>query len=253
MVKKIITLSVVSVLVIAGAIGFSNLNSYADEQKDVKKLAVLAGNYIDKHHHLLNKAVKAMDNQPLQINEIVADVDLLQISVGEVEFRKGIRQVEGSSSANDQSVINTLIEEKLVMSYAIRNGVFPSEKEVYEFINAEKTNYYQSEVYQKLIDEFCSAAGMSIDEYWDTYQYYNAFRMATFKNASDNAIQDGIKNGELKALDSNMTAEENSQIYQKYVKYWNDIKLKLKKEKTITINKQLNNYDFNVDASKLYL
>lgn len=251
MVKKFITVSLISVLVIAGAIGFSKVNSYADEQKDANKLAVLAGEYINKHTDLLNKAVKALDNQPFQVNDIVADVDLLQISVGEVEFRKGMRQAEGSSRANDQSVINSLIEEKLVMSYAIENGVLPSEKEVYDFIQTEKDNYNQSEECKKLIDEFCATANMSLDEYWNTYEYYNAFRIVAFKNAFNKAIEIGIKNGDLKALDSNMIVEENQNVNQEYSKYWNDLKLDLKSDKKITINK--NNYSFNVDASKLYL
>lgn len=82
---------------------------------------------------------------------------------------------------------------------------------------------------------FCEKAGMSLDEYWDTYERYNAFRLVLFKKAYDHAISQAISNKQL--IIDNVDEVERIKLKEAY---WNSFKKELKKQANIKISK---NYD----------
>ncbi|SDI44530.1 hypothetical protein [Desulfosporosinus hippei] len=248
--KKILIIGTLLFLLIANFFGVLIQNSYADDKKSVEEHIQLAGSYIKDNPELLSKSLDALASKSFNEKEIVTNVDLLPISIGEIEFREGLRNVAETGDADDKSVFNTLVEEKLIMSYAIKNSVLPLKSEINSFIESEKSLYKQDATVQKYVDDFCSSANMSFDEYWNTYEYYNAFRIVTFKKAYDKAIEIGIAKGELKPLTE---GELISQINTEYQDYWKKIKTDLKSKASITINKQYSDRVFTIDTSKLYL
>lgn len=252
MAKKVLVLGVVFAVVLAGMIGIYNKHSYANDKKTVEEYVKLTGEYIKNHPELLSNSLDVLDGKSFNENEVVTTVDLLPITIGEIEFRKGLRNIFESDKADDKSVFNTLVEEKIILSYAIRNNVLPSKNEIDEFINSEKSTYKQSAECKKLVDDFCFAANITIDEYWNTYEYYNAFRIVTFKNSFNKAVEIGINKGLIKDFDEN-NKQADSQIYKEHVDYWNNIKKELKGSTAIKINENYNNRDFTLDVSKLYL
>ncbi|NBJ16314.1 MAG: hypothetical protein FNP40_12295 [Dehalobacter sp. 4CP] len=251
--KKLIIIGVLLAGILS-SFGFYNQQSYADETKSAQKLSQLAGEYVKNNPELISKSVVSIDSSNpskkviFDPEEIVATIDSLKITKGEIEFRKGLRIASGTGNADDKSVFNTLVEEKLIINYAIKNGVFPSEEKVNYFIQSEKAIYEQNVENKQMIDSFCSAANMTIDQYWDVYEYYNAFRIVTFKNAYDKAIELAVNNGDLPALGNDNQA--NSEIIKKYKEYWDNLKKELKSITSIKVEQQ--DYNFVVDKSRLY-
>ncbi len=89
---------------------------------------------------------------------------------------------------------------------------------------------------QKLINMFCEKASMSLDEYWDTYEKYNAFRMILLKKSFDHAISQAISNKQL--IIDNIDEIERAKLEKSY---WNSFKKELKRQANIKINE---NYDY---------
>ncbi|GAB6173677.1 MAG: hypothetical protein ACYDG2_23655 [Ruminiclostridium sp.] len=236
-----------SLLFIAGTFGISNHYSYADQ-----KYIELAGNYIKTNSELLSKSINSVENKLVNNEDVVTNVNLLPITIQEIEFRKGLRQVAGDVDVSDKAVFNTLVEEKLIISYAIKNNILPSKDEIDDFIESERVLYETVATTKKLVDDFCAAANISIEDYWKTYEYYNAYRIVTFKKAYDYAIEAGIKKGELKVL-KNTNNQIDRQIVNEHEDYWKKIKKEAKDKTSLEINKQYQNRGFIIDKSKLYL
>jgi len=248
MTKKSLIVCVLSVLFIAGFIGISNQYLYADQKKTVEEYVKLAGDYIKNNPELLSKSIDAVNNK-VNYEDVITKVDLLPLSIGEFEFRKGLSKAAGVEDANDKSIFNTLVEEKLIISYAIKNNVLPSKSEIDSFVESEQLLYEKVDKNKKIINDFCVAANMSVEDYWKTYEYYNAYRIVTLNKAYDNAIETGVKKGEVKALESS----KNDLNLEEHENYWNRIKKEMKNSISLNINKQYKNKDFILDNTKLYL
>jgi len=250
--KKVLLVGVLLAFMVVGIFGVYNQNSYASDKKTVEEYINLIGEYIKNNPELLSKSLDALESKSFNKCEVVSTVDLLPITIGEIEFRKGLRNAFGSDNADDKSIYNTLVEEKIIISYAIRNNVLPSKSDIDDFVNSEKLTYEQDANYKQLVDNFCSAANMTIDEYWNTYEYYNAFRIVTFKNSFDKAVEIGVKKGLIKDFDKT-NKELDSQIKKEHNDYWKNVKKELKSKITVDVNANYKNRDFSLDNSKLYL
>lgn len=249
--KKLLILGVLAALFVVGSIGTLNQDSYADQKKTAEEYIKLGGEFIKNNPELLSKSLDAVENKSVDYEDVVTNVDLLPISIGEIEFRKGLNQVAGFKDIDDNVVFNTLVEEKLIMSYAIKNNVLPAKNEIDDFIISERLAFEKTEEFQKFINNFCSAANISIEDYWNTYEYYNAFRILTFKKAYDHAIETGVKKGEVRDLKSDKY-ELNSEITSAYDEYWIKVKKEMKDKTLLKVNKQYLDRGFILDNSKLY-
>lgn len=250
--KKILIVGALIGVFVLGSIGVSNKFSYAEQVKRVEDYTKIAGEYIKKNPQLLSKSIDAVEQKSINNEEIVTHVELLPISIAEIEFRKGLRQIAGNKATDNKSLFNTLVEEKLIINYAIKNNVLPTRSEINNFIESQKLLYQQDNNFKKAIDAFCLEANMSLEDYWNTYEYYNSFRIVTFKKAADHAINIGINKGELKALEK-ASEKAKQEIIKEHGDYWKKIKKDMKDKITLKINKQYLDKDFTVDNSKSYL
>lgn len=253
MVKKLFSLGVIAVLVFIGCFNILGKNTYAEQKKSVEEYTKLAGEYIKNNSKLLSTSIDALHKNVVYEDE-VTKVDLLPISIDEINYRKGLRELTGIGDADYKSIFNTLVEEKLIISYAIRNNVLPKKNDIKNFIESEKNIYEQDEQVQKGINAFCTAANMSVEDYWNTFEYYNAFRVVTFKKAYDHAIESGINKGKLKVLDKyNNDPNIIRDIIKEHEDYWKSIKKDMKDNIFLEINKQYEGKGFTLDKSKLFL
>jgi len=109
--------------------------------------------------------------------------------------------------------------------------------------------YQTGEEYQEAVKAFCEAAGMTEDEYHDSYEKYNAFRLLQYKNAYDYALEEGRENGKL-TLDSN---DEITLRQDKEIQYWHNLQIELKGNIDIKVNDKYQDLMLLVDKTELYL
>lgn len=249
--KKVLIAGFLVGVFITGSIAMSNTEySYAKDTKRVEDYTKQAGEFIKQNPKLFSESIDALKTNFISEEEI-SKVDLLTISVAEIEFRKGLRQLAGIGATDNKSIYNTLVEEKLIINYAIKNNVLPTSSDIDQFIESEKALYQQDETFNKAIDSFILGAAMSLEAYWNTYEYYNAFRIVTFKKAADFAINTGIQKGELKALEKDKPA--NPEILKEHGDYWKKIKKEMKDKVSVKVNEKFKNIEFDLDKTKLYL
>lgn len=249
--KKLLLLGILAAFFVVGSISLLNQDSYADQKKTAEEYIKLGGEFVRNNPELLSKSLDAVENKSVDYEDIVTNVDLLPISIGEIEFRKGLNQVAGFKDIDDNAIFNTLVEEKLIMSYAMKNNVFPTRNEIDNFIESERLAFENTDEFKKFVNNFCSSANMSLEDYWNKYEYYNAFRIVTFKKAYDHAIETGIKNGEVRDLKSDKY-DLTSEITSEYEKYWIKMKKQMKDKTFLKVNKQYLDRGFVLDNSKLY-
>lgn len=182
----------------------------------------------------------------------MAIINNVQLSNSEFQLRKGLYQVTGQKSSDDAVIFNTLAEEKMLFAYASENNLLPVQSEVIAFIQEEKDNYNQDAETKKMVDTFCSAANLSVDQYWNTYEYYNAYRVVTFNKIFSSEITNAVKEKKVRALDAN-NINLNSDILKEQYNYYNQFKMKIKSQVKVEIEKSYENGLFSFDASKLYL
>lgn len=284
--KKNLIICILTPLLIASAIIISNQSNYADQESskveyiDLEKIQqdyaqeneietyysenleetmYLVGEYLNNNRELLSKSLEALDNKTIPNEEIVTKVGTVPISIAEIEFRRGLNHLSGNESdASDEFVFNTLVEEKLLINYAIKNGVFPTKGEINQFVEEEKERLLNNEVFCRMTNILCSAANISMEEYFNTYDYYNLSRILIFTNAQEHVFKIATRKGELtnslrelpdgrQVIDSNVMENQ-----QRYDDYWKQFKLKLKKGSSIKINKRYLDKNFVVDKSSLY-
>ncbi|MBC2721203.1 hypothetical protein [Desulfosporosinus sp.] len=235
MTKKLLLIGVIGLLIL-GCISTSSQYSYVSYKKTTAEYINLAKEFMQNNPEPLN----SVENKPVNYEDIVANIDLLPISIGEIEFRKGLSRIAGFKEVDDKTVFNTLVEEKIIISYAIKNNVFPAKRELNNFMESERSIQESNEEATKIINFVCSEMNISVEDYWTKYEPYNAFRLVTFKKAYDHAIKTGKENGEVNASGE-------------YQEYWNKLKKEIKENTSSKVNKEYRDRGFVLDKSKLYL
>ena len=148
----------------------------------------------------MSQSTDSLKLKNIDPNEIIAEVNGWPITVGELEFRKGLREKSGLSAkeATYYEVFNDLVEEKVILSFAQKYDILPTKKQVNEFIEMEK-QWYNNNVggYKDMTDTFLESSGMTLDEYWNVYEWYNAFRIVTIQNCYELAVKWGKEKGKI--------------------------------------------------------
>ena len=240
-------------LITVGVIRVSDQYSYAESQKDFYDILISAGQAIETNSDLLSKSIYFLNNPGEKAENVIAVIDNIELSDFEYQFRKGIYEATGFKSSDDNTVFNTLVEEKMLLSYAAKNNLLPLESEVDLFIEQEKKFYNRDANTKKAIDALCSAANISIDQYWSTYEYYNAYRAVAFKKVFDNVISKGVKQNIVRALEDNNKVYYHSEIVKEQFDFYNQFKIDLKAIIDIKIEEPYKYKSFRLDSSKLYL
>jgi hypothetical protein len=206
-----------------------------------------AARYIANNPEQLAHSVQAAEDFYNVTGDAIAWVNDIPISKGEFAFRKGLQEIFGAPDV-EQFIFNILIEEKIVLDYAIKNEIVPTDEQLKEHINYERDPNHTDEKYREIIKAFCEEAGMTEDEYYDSYEKYNAFRLLLNQNAYDYAVEEGRENGKL-ILDQN---DDFTLQHDKIRKYWYDTKKMLKENACIKVNDNYKNLMLVVDKTKIY-
>lgn len=250
MLKKYFIPSLLLVVVIAASIFITvNRNSNAAQTQasgessasavNLNKTLSSAGEIIKTHPVWLAEAIDALDNLREKNADIIVVIDGVQLSDAEFKLHKGLAQAEGQQAADDNTVFNVLAEEKMLLGYALKNNLLPDKDEIDASIEAEKENYNQDSEFKEMIDTFCSTADLTLDQYWNAYEYYNVYRVVAISKVYDFILE----NAEKSEVDT--PAEQQ--------KYYNQFKMKLKTRAKVEIEKSYKNMNLHFDATKLYL
>lgn len=163
----------------------------------------------------------------LEINkgDVIAEVNGIPIYKNEFELRKGLALASGLQADNiDDYVLQKLIKEKVQEYLASKYNIKVSEGEINEYIEKEKKEFNEYPEAKKKLDELIAASGMTEDEYWNTYERYNARRILLFNKLYNFIVEEGIKRGELKKAEQ-MTSDVQNEykiyfdsVVDKYIK-----------------------------------
>jgi parvulin-like peptidyl-prolyl isomerase len=154
----------------------------------------------------------------LQIGEgdIIAEVNGVPIYKNEFELRKGLALASGVQADNiDDYILQKLIREKVQEYLASKYNIKVSQNEINAYIEKEKKEFNEYPEAKKKLNELIAASGMTEDEYWNTYEKYNARRILLFNKLYDSIIEEGIKSGKLKKAEDMTNDVQNE--YKRYV------------------------------------
>jgi len=248
--KKVLGIIILGVLVIgAGVLGIQAQNTYALQQKTIEEFMAPIGFFMKEHPEFLAQSAASLQTNEADPDEIIARVNGWPITLGELEFRKGLREKSGLGSADYSDVFNTLIEEKVVLSYAFKNNILPTTEQVAAFIEQEK-EYYQepNSQYQENVDAILSTSNMTIDEYWNSYEWYNVFRLLALDNSYKHAVKQGQELGKLPIPKNGIDQEMLSQFED----YWINVKKELKAKASVEIVDD-QGLDLNPELNKIFM
>ncbi|WP_029688896.1 SurA N-terminal domain-containing protein [Thermoanaerobacter sp. A7A] len=163
----------------------------------------------------------------LEINkgDVIAEVNGIPIYKNEFELRKGLALASGLQADNiDDYVLQKLIKEKVQEYLASKYNIKVSDGEINEYIEKEKKEFNEYPEAKKKLDELIAASGMTEDEYWNTYERYNARRILLFNKLYNFIVEEGIKRGEVKKAEQ-MTSDVQNEykiyfdsVVDKYIK-----------------------------------
>lgn len=213
----------------------------AGEISEVTKGEVLAsiGKFIHENWDMLLETKKSLVSKNIDSEKVITAVNGWPITAAELEFRKGLRDSMAESNPSIQTstyneVFNDLVEEKLILSFAEKNGVLPTEKQIQQLIQMEKEMYNEKNAENnEILDIIVESGERTMDEYWDTYEWYNAFRLLAFENCHEMVETIGREKGEI----PQKTAED----------YWETVLLEYKQKADITI-KEYKGLNLKVDS-----
>jgi len=249
--SKLLSGTLIISLLGVGLIGSTYKISSADQLKTASDYSALAGGFIKSHSDLLPKSINSLNNQKIDSNNVIAMVGEVQLSNDEFLFRKGLRQASGMGSTDDNEIYNALIEEKMLINYARDHNILPTNDEIDFFIEQEKNTYNTEVEYKKIVDSMCSAGGLSLDQYWNSYEYYNAYRVVAFKKVYDYTMNNALKMNKVKPLPSGQLT--NSDIYKAHLDYYKNFKIDLKSKINVNLNDSFKSKGFTLDISKNHI
>lgn len=143
-----------------------------------------------------------------------------------------MRRTAGKASVND--TIHTLIDEKIIFDQATKRNLLPDEKEIESFINIQKEYYNNPDLeYKDFVDTICTNAGITLEAYWNKYEWYNAYRIIAINKVYQAEVAAAQDAGMLPVDESGKITFEEQELY---TKYWNEIKLQYKADATIKTN-----------------
>ncbi|TYP57673.1 hypothetical protein [Thermosediminibacter litoriperuensis] len=197
--KKLLILSVALLLtVLMWSITYRTTNFNKENEDELAELLKRVGNYEKE-----NKELRMQKGE-----EIIALVNGIPIYKNEVEYRKGL--VEIAYGKRDDEFINSfaaIVRVKILSDFAEKNNIHVNDEEIFDYIKKEKAN----EDLVKYVKIFCENAGMTLEEYWNEYEYEKVKLLLTLKKLEDSIIEQGIQKGEIPQI-------SDYHIKQKYVK-----------------------------------
>lgn len=212
---------------------------------------ILAGNFLKDNSDLLANAIQTLTNPDLKQDKVIAKVGSLPLTEDEFLYLKGLNQAMGEPNRDDNAIFNALIEEKMLLHYAQKENILPAPEDVDSYITAQKALYDTAPEARRIVDTLCAASGFSLDEYWNTYHYYIAYRFTLSQNVYHNLRNrlDIAHKYYLKVKDPDLYFISD----QEYLDYCDQFKLNLKGKIKIVVTPSYKSQGFHADRKKLYL
>ncbi|ADH61919.1 conserved hypothetical protein [Thermoanaerobacter mathranii subsp. mathranii str. A3] len=172
------------------------------------------------------------DKLQIDKGDMIAEVNGIPIYKNEFELRKELTLAPGVQTDNiDDYILQKLIKEKVQEYLASKYNIRVSERGINEYIEKEKKEFNEYPEAKKKLDELIAASGMTEDEYWNTYEKYNAKRILLFSKLNNYIIEEGIKSGKLKKAE-----EMTNDVQNEYKRYVDSIIDEYLKSAKISIN-----------------
>lgn len=191
--KYFVVFMLLSFLII-GVTVYNERQVFASNKADLSSI----GGFIKNNTKNLSEAITCLKEKRISDSRTIAWINGVPISFGEYEFRKGMGAVTGNNNEND--IFNKLIEEKVILAQALKENLIPSSIEIEEFINQQKAEYNNPELeYKQIVDTICKNASLSLEEYWNSYEWYNTYRLLTISKVYQYEAAEAQKLGELPA------------------------------------------------------
>jgi len=191
-----------------------------------------SGQFVRSHKDLLKRAVQSLKNIEQPPDQIAAWIEAAPLTVSELEFRKGLAASAGP--ALEKRAVNVLFEEKVLLNEALKRKILPTPEEVDALLAWEKKEYQINPEYRAGVDLIIKEWELSETEYWEEYEWYNAFRITMCDKLYKAVIEEAEEAGQLPKLDSSgVIAPE---IQKARDSYWNRYTLDLKKKADVLVN-----------------
>ncbi|WP_028992478.1 SurA N-terminal domain-containing protein [Thermoanaerobacter thermocopriae] len=172
------------------------------------------------------------DKLQIDKGDMIAEVNGIPIYKNEFELRKELTLAPGVQTDNlDDYILQKLIKEKVQEYLANKYNVKVSQNEINAYIEKEKKEFNEYPEAKKKLNELIAASGMTEDEYWNTYEKYNAKRILLFSKLNNYIIEEGIKSGKLKKAE-----EMTNDVQNEYKRYVDSIIDEYLKSAKISIN-----------------
>jgi len=219
--KKSLILVVILLIVLAAfSITYGSTTNTMAKEDELAALLKKVGSYEKENKEL----------RMLQGKEVIALVNGdIPIYKNEVEYRKGLKEIAYGNRENEfLNSFTEIVRKKILLDFAEKNNIYVSDEEIFDFIKREK----EDEDLNKYVKIFCENAGMTLEEYWNEYEYEKVKLLLTLKKLEDFIIEQGIQKGEI----PKMSDKYDENIYQKHIKYVKDFKNNLMERANIQIN-----------------
>ncbi|MFV9568769.1 SurA N-terminal domain-containing protein [Thermoanaerobacter mathranii] len=172
------------------------------------------------------------DKLQIDKGDMIAEVNGIPIYKNEFELRKELTLASGVQTDNiDDYILQKLIKEKVQEYLANKYNVKVSQNEINAYIEKEKKEFNEYPEAKKKLNELIAASGMTEDEYWNTYEKYNAKRILLFSKLNNYIIEEGIKSRKLKKAE-----EMTNDVQNEYKRYVDSIIDEYLKSAKISIN-----------------
>lgn len=225
---------------------------YAEDQPTADDVMKSTGDYVRNNKSLFAEATASVKTVRHPDHLVAAQIGNVSLTISELEFRKGLAAASNPAKKTLHTVFNELIEEKIILNEAVQNELVPTTEEIEVFLARELEESKTNPEYRESIDKLIKSWDITEDEYWQKYEWYNAFRMITLDKVYKDVISKAEKTGEIPQIANNDSASEALKKQDAHNSYWNQYTMKLKKEADIKATNEFAN-ELNVDQDKWYL
>ncbi|MDD2556561.1 MAG: hypothetical protein PHN17_09560 [Syntrophaceticus sp.] len=225
---------------------------YAEDHPTIDDVMKSTGDYVRNNKSLFEEATNSLKTVRHPDNLVAAQIGDVSLTISELEFRKGLSAAGNPAKGTLHTVFNELIEEKIILNEAVQKGLAPTTEEIEVFLARELEESKTNPEYRENIDKLIKSWSISEDEYWQKYEWYNAFRMITIDKVYKDVISEAEKTGKIPRIVSDDSASEVLKKQEAHESYWGQYTMKLKKEADIKVIDEFAN-ELNVERDKWYL
>ncbi len=183
--KRMIPGLVIVCLVILFLFIQDNASVQSKEERDLKAVIASTGQFFKENREMFMNGLSISRDIPEE--RISFYVNDIPVSHDEMMMSLGVALAGGVDTTLEE------VKERLTM-YAIfyqkaqEFGVYPTEEQVNEYLQWEKSGMEENEEGKAMIRLIMEEWGLTEDEFWNVYQKYHAYNMLTALNVQKELI-----------------------------------------------------------------